>query len=262
MLLSERRNKILEYLNSHGKATVKELSQLLNVTEATLRTDLNSLEKEGLIERIHGGAILKENSLSEYSFLVREKKNRKEKIAIGHAAAELVTSGQCILLDASTTALEMARILKRKKMRLTAITNGIFTAMELKENPEFTVILTGGIIRVGSIALEGTLGQNLFKQVHIDTMFTSPNGFTFEEGLTDFNVYEVELKKIMVTSVSNLVALVDHSKIGKSSIASYADTKQINTFITDNKSPLETLKVLKENGIKTIVAKSNEISEG
>lgn len=254
MFATERRNKILDYLNKQQRATVKELSEILNVTEATLRTDLNTLEQERLVQRTHGGAILQDYARSEYSFSVREKKNREEKMAIGNKAAELVEDGQSILLDASSTALEMARSLKKRQIRITVITNGIYTAMELRENPEITVILIGGVLRVGSIALEGTLGSNILNQINVDTMFTSASGFTYEDGLTDFNVYEVELKKAMVASSSRVVALLDHSKLGKSSLASFASTRQIETLITDNKTLGGTIDRLKQMKINVIIA--------
>lgn len=258
MFATERRNRILDYLNKQQRATVKELSEILNVTEATLRTDLNVMEEEGLVQRTHGGAILQDNVRSEYSFSVREKKNRDEKIAIGNQAAQLVEDGQCILLDASSTALELARILKKRQIRLTVITNGIYAAMELRENPEITVILIGGVLRVGSIALEGTLGINILKQINVDTMFTSASGFTFDDGLSDFNVYEVELKKAMVASSTSVVALLDHSKIGKSSIASFAAPRQIKTLITDDKVSQSVIDRLQQMSINVIISQSNQ----
>ncbi|MFS8580380.1 MAG: DeoR/GlpR family DNA-binding transcription regulator [Novibacillus thermophilus] len=249
----ERKQRVLEYLNQHQRATVKELSQLFNVTEATLRSDLTALEKEGHIKRIHGGAVLADNVSSEYSFLVREKKNRQEKIAIGKTAADMVETGQCILLDGSTTCLEMARSLRKRKIRLTVITNGLMAAMELRENPEITVIVTGGILRIGSISLEGTLSRHIFNEINVDTAFLSARGFTFEDGLTDFNMYEVELKKLMVDSSPHVVALLDHSKMEKSSIASFAKTEQVTTLITDRKTPESVIRKFRDKGINVIV---------
>lgn len=250
----ERKKQVLDYLKQHHRATVKELSQLFNVTEATLRSDLTTLENEGHIKRIHGGAVLADDVSSEYSFLVREKKNRQEKIMIGQTAADLVENGQCILLDASTTGLEMARTLKTRKIRLTVITNGLYTAMELRENPEITVIVTGGILRLGSISLEGTLSRHVFNEINVDTAFVSARGFTFEDGLTDFNMYEVELKKLMVASSAHVVALLDHSKIGKSSIASFAKTEMVGTVITDKQTPDSVINQFQQKGINVIMA--------
>lgn len=254
MFVSERRNAILEYLNKKQRITVKELSKLLNVSEATLRTDLNTLENEGVLHRTHGGAVLMDQETTENTFSKREKRNRQEKIAISKQAVNLIAEGQCIILDASSTALEMARLLRKKQIRLTVVTNGIFSALELKENPEITVVLIGGILGIGSNALEGTLGIDILAKINVDTMFTSASGFTFKNGLTDFNVYEVELKRKMVSYANHLVTLLDHSKFDKNSIASFVSVDQIDTLITDHHAPQKTLDQLKEMGKEVIIA--------
>jgi len=105
--------------------------------------------------------------------------------------------------------------------------------LELKENPVINVILIGGIARMGSMAIEGLLGKSVLDKINIDTLFTSASGFTVEEGLTDFNVYEVELKRVMVEKANKVVALLDSSKIGTSSIATFATCEEIDTLITD-----------------------------
>ncbi|HET7579960.1 MAG TPA: DeoR/GlpR family DNA-binding transcription regulator [Bacillales bacterium] len=250
MFVAERRNKIMEILNEQQRITVKELSSKMNVSEATLRTDLNQMEEQGLLKRTHGGAMLNDFVESETSFSVREKKHKDEKIKIAEKAAEWITYGQCILLDASSTALELARILKKQNLRLTVVTSGIYTALELRENPEITTILLGGVIRNGSSSLEGTLGMDILNKINIDLMFTSANGFSFETGLTDFNVYEVELKKEMVRRAKQVIALIDHSKIDKSSIASFAETHQIYAFITDSPLTDDLLSRFSEHGIQ------------
>lgn len=259
MFIEERRQHIMEYLMKHQRATVKELAEILNVSEATLRSDLNEMETAGLLQRTHGGATLPDSPRPDpiTSFSEREKINREEKVAIGKYASELVHTGQCILLDASSTALEMARILKKRQIRLTVLTNGIYTAMELQENPGFTVILVGGVLRMGTVALEGSLGNAILKQIHVDTMFTSASGFTFEDGLTDFNVYEVELKRSMVTSSSRVIALLDHTKIGKSSIASFATPNQVDMIITDSQISPDAYEQLRKLNINVIIADSS-----
>lgn len=250
--------KILEILQERQRATVKELSEVLQASEATLRTDLNVMEQEGLLIRTHGGAMIDESSnqsiKTEHTFVERERRNQDQKKQIGLKASELIQSGQCILLDASSTALELARVLREKKMRLTVVTSGIKAALELKENPSITVILLGGMLRMGSVAVEGTLGSNILNQINIDAIFTSARGFTIADGLTDFNVYEVELKKKMIESSSKVIVLLDHTKIGKSSIAGFASTDQIDTIVTDDHTPVEVVEDLTRRSIEVIIA--------
>lgn len=234
MFASERRNKIMKFLHDQQRITVKELASKIDVSEATLRTDLNKMEMEGLLARTHGGAVLNDEvDIETTSFSAREKKNKKEKMQITKKAFEFIKEKQSILLDASSTAFELARYLRNRPIRLTVVTSGLQTALELKENPDITVILIGGVVTNGSTSIEGKLGLSILDHVNIDLMFTSANGFTVEKGLTDFNLYEVELKKEMVRRSGKVVAIIDSSKIGTNSSAVFAETGQIDTLITD-----------------------------
>jgi len=233
MFVTERRNKIMQLLHEKKRLTVKDLALKIGVSEATLRTDLNIMEEEGLLVRTHGGAVLNDYTDNETSFSVRKKKNKFEKSKIAEKAIEFIDEKQCILLDASSTTLEIARYLRRNPMRITVVTSGIYTAAELTDVPEVTVILIGGVVTKESGAVEGTLGINMLKKINIDIMFTSAQGFTFQSGLTDFNLYEVELKKEMVKVSEKVVALLDSSKIWKNSSAIFASPNEIDVFITD-----------------------------
>ncbi|PWU67316.1 DeoR/GlpR family DNA-binding transcription regulator [Gracilibacillus dipsosauri] len=250
MFAAERRNVILEILKDKKRITVKELSQMLNVSEATLRSDLSQMEKKGLLTRTHGGAVLDSPIKAENTFSAREKKNKESKIAIAKKAMSLIHDKNCIFLDASTTALEIARLLKEENIRLTVLTNGISTAIELRDNPAITVILLGGMLRNGSMALEGPFGTSILNQIHVDILFTSARGFTVEEGLTDFSVYEVELKKVIVNKVEKVVAIVDHTKIGDNSIASFASVEDIDLFISDEDINQDLKKVFEKNHVQ------------
>ncbi|WP_101845390.1 DeoR/GlpR family DNA-binding transcription regulator [Halobacillus sp. Marseille-P3879] len=252
MFVSERRNKILQLLDEKKRVTVKELAAHIGVSEATLRTDLNKMEEDGLLKRTHGGAMLNEDSDNETSFSAREKKNREEKTIIADTAFELIEEKQCILLDASSTALELARHLKNQPIRLTVVTSGVLTALELKENPDITVILIGGVLTNRSSSIEGTLGLSILEHVNVDIMFTSGNGFSVENGLTDFNLYEVALKKELIKKSNKIVALVDSSKIGKSSSAVFATPEEIDILITDQVSNVALSTELKEQNIEFI----------
>ncbi|WP_347553040.1 DeoR/GlpR family DNA-binding transcription regulator (plasmid) [Pseudalkalibacillus hwajinpoensis] len=258
LFATERRQKIMEMLTKNYRITVRDLAHEMNVSEVTLRTDLKEMEKEGLLQRTHGGAVLSELNGNEITFSTREKKNKDAKVKIAKLAIDLIEDGNCILLDASSTALELARLLKDTGLKLTVVTSGIYTALELRENTDLTVILLGGVVRPGSSSLEGILGANVLDQIHVDLMFTSANGFTLKTGLTDFNVYEVELKRLLVKKADHIIALVDHSKINKSSISSFAAVKDLSYFISDVPLSLEMDKYFAENGVKTLSPVSRE----
>lgn len=244
MFAEERRKQILEILFEKKRVTVQELASAIDVSNATLRNDLTTLEKMNLLKRTHGGAILEEDIEKEYHFSIRQLKNKDEKYRIAKKALELITDNQCIMLDASSTALELARLLANMKKRLTIVTNGINTAMELNNNPDLTIILIGGIIQKSSMALEGNLGVGILEKINIDSFFVSANGFTATNGLQDFSVYEVELKKQMVKYSSNVIALLDHSKMNRNSIATFASVKDIDVIITNKELEREQIQEL------------------
>ncbi|MCR1834801.1 DeoR/GlpR family DNA-binding transcription regulator [Oceanobacillus caeni] len=233
MFATERRDRIIDLLQERKRITVKELSSEMGVSEATLRADLNKMELDGLLTRTHGGAVLNDEKENETSFNVRQKKNKVEKAKIASKAFQHIEEKQCILLDASSTALELAQLIKDTPIRLTIVTTGLQTALELKENPDITVILVGGVVTNKSTSIEGTLGLDILDSVNIDIMFTSANGFTVENGLEDFNLYEVQLKREIVKRASKVIALIDSSKIGKSSSAVFAKVEQVDKLITD-----------------------------
>lgn len=250
----ERHKLILEKLVQQRSITIKELADSLNVSEATLRTDLTKLEEKNLLRRTHGGAILVENEDYETNFSTRQMKNKAEKTAIASAAIKTISDGQCIMLDASSTALELARQLKESSLHLTVVTSGMKVAMELNDMPSITVILLGGIIKRGSYSIEGTLGAEILNKIHVDQLFTSASGFSPIAGFTDFSVYEVELKKMMVQASSKTIALLDHTKINRNSIAAFAQLKDVDTFITNQPLPEEYEQILAENNVEIIIS--------
>lgn len=254
MFATERRKTIMDLLQNKKRLTVKELAKEINVSEATLRADLNKMELDGLLTRTHGGAILNDEKDNNTSFSVRAQKNREEKIKIAKEAIKYVEDKQCILLDASSTALEVARLLTHSNLRLTIVTTGVMTALELKDNTNLTVILIGGVLTNKSTSIEGTLGLETLNHVNIDVMFTSGNGFSFENGLTDFNFYEVELKKQLVKRSARLIALVDSSKIGVNSSSAFARAEEIDMLITDQPVSKQLTEKALQNDIELIIA--------
>lgn len=255
MFAFERHNKIIELLYENKKVTTDELYKLLKVSPCTIRNDLSKLEKDGLLKKIHGGAILPNNQDKNINFDERKNSNKTEKTAIGKSALKYIKDGQCILLDASTTSLTLAKNLGSFD-RLTIVTNGLYTALELKDNPNINVILTGGVVTKKSGSLEGLLGKNLVNTINTDIAFVSAHGFTLEEGLTDFNVYESELKKALIKRAKKTIALLDYSKLGRTSTASFATLDDIDLIITDDKSDENLLDEYRKANVNIEVCKS------
>ncbi|MBO0958780.1 DeoR/GlpR transcriptional regulator [Neobacillus sp. MM2021_6] len=256
MFADQRRKLIIEMLTEKGTVNVNDLTDLLKISAATIRSDLNQMEKQGLLIRTHGGAMLKgdEPDPIDKTYENRGKKFHAEKQRIGYSALKYIQQGQCILLDASTTCFELAKYLSETKMRLTVVTSGIATAALLKENPNLTVIIIGGIVRHSSNSVEGLLGEELLRKINIDLLFTSAYAFNTRDGLSDFSFYEVELKRTMVSVANKVIVLLDHSKIDKSSSATFARPNDIDTFITDQHVTEEIRNYFADNQINLEIA--------
>lgn len=237
MFASERHGLIVNTINNKESVTVKELSDLFNVSEATIRNDLNFLDKEKLIERTHGGAMSKKdnfnNNLDLNNYELRKNKNKQYKSDIAKAAFGFIEKNDYILLDASSTCYELAKIIAKSKLDIVVMTNGINTANLLKENLHLTVILIGGVIRGESNAIEGSLGTGILDNFQINKIFFSASGVSATKGFSDFNMNEVQLKKKMIEISEEKIALVDSSKLNADSNLIFFDGNNLDTLITN-----------------------------
>lgn len=253
MITLERHHQIIDLINKNIRMTTSELCEHLNVSPSTIRNDLNFLAKEQVIKKFHGGATLPEENNNNLDFHKRETVNNLEKEKITSEALKLIKNDQCILLDASSTSLALAKKLHIFD-RLTVVTNGIYTMMTLKDLPNITVIFIGGIVTKSSGCTEGSLGCDLLNKIHADTAFVSAHGFTVHEGLTDFNIYEVELKKQMLKRSKKTIALLDSSKFENISTACFCKSNEIDLIITE-KCNYDILEKYKSSGINVLVCK-------
>jgi DeoR/GlpR family transcriptional regulator of sugar metabolism len=249
LFLQERLGKIVEIIQNQGRVSVSELSQRFGVSPVTVRNDLANLERKGLINRTHGGAVARSESYQEPAFLLRKELHSKEKELIGKKAAEYIHDGDSIALDASTTAWHIARNIKDRQ-DLTVLTNGLFIAIELSESPGITVVMPGGMLRPGSTSLVGDIGTVMLERLHIQKAFFGAWGLTIQEGLTDLNQYEVELKKLLVEKSKEVIAVVDASKWGQVAFTTFAQLDQVNRIITNLTAPDDMVLTIRECGIE------------
>ena len=257
MFTEERHKKIIDIVNKEKSISVKELTNRLAFSPATIRSDLNFLNNQGLLIRTHGGATsIEENTDSNKSlninFNLRERENPSEKAEIAKKAIQYVKENSCIILDASSTAFELGKLINNTDMRLMILTNGLNVSNVLKNNNNITTILIGGVVQGNSNAIQGTLGKSLLQTLNVDAAFVSAHAFNLKDGLTDFNLYEVELKQLLVEYANKVVALIDHSKLDKTSIASFGTSDNIDCFITDSKSDPQILKKYKNEGLSVL----------
>lgn len=248
----ERFSRIENSLQTQTRVTVEQLSRALKVSPVTIRADLTELERRGRLVRIHGGAMAANKAAHELDFESRAQIQHASKFAIGKHAASLVRDGDSIFLDASTTALELARQVSDRR-ELTVITNSLRSAQELVTYPNLTVIMPGGIVRREAFSLVGMWSADLIQQFNIGRAFMGARGFTLKEGLTDVNPDEVALKRAIVNVAREVVALVDHTKWNQVALASFCSVEQLTTVITDKRAPKLMVEEAKARGLEVVL---------
>jgi DeoR/GlpR family transcriptional regulator of sugar metabolism len=243
-----RREHILARLSAQERTSVGELSQALRVSEVTVRKDLEQLEAQGMLTRVRGGAVVSGRGRLERYFAAREQEHLEEKRRIAQAAAALILSGQQIFLDASTTALQVAHLIKDRE-DLIVVTNGIYTALELNFCAGITTILVGGTMRHRSSSLVGSFNYNSLQRLRVDVGFFGARGVTALDGMMESDIEEAELKQQMVRASTNVIGIVDSSKFGVTAFSAFALPEEISRIITDENAPAAFVNDLRSQGV-------------
>lgn len=251
MFAIERRRKIISLLEEKNSVTVLELSKIFNITEETVRRDLEKLEKEGLLKRTYGGAVAIENTNMELPLKIREVTNIDNKHNIGLKVSDYIEDGDTIALDSSTTALQVAKQIKSKK-RMTVITNAISVVYELSDAKDTTVISTGGTLRPSTMGFVGHLAEESIKKYNVDKAVISCKGIDMERGVTESNEAEAEVKKAMIDAADKVFLLADSTKFNKISFVKMLKFEVIDAIFTDKKLTEEWEQLISSKNIKLI----------
>lgn len=258
MLALERQNHIMERLTAEGAVSVSRLSAELDVTEETIRRDLEKLEKKECLRRTHGGAVPIDGSTYELSLEKRKHTNVEEKERLAKIAAGFVVTGDTIFLDASTTTFYMARELKKMK-NITVITNSMRVIGELESTEGVKVIAVGGMVSnnqsfVGAIA-EKSIEDNYFAS----KMFFSSKGVTDDAGILESNEQECGIKKKMLENAKAKYYICDSSKLGRVGFVKLCGFDEIDYFITENMPEGDLTGKLDENSVKLVTAMKGQL---
>ncbi|WP_405169244.1 DeoR/GlpR family DNA-binding transcription regulator [Paenibacillus sp. FSL H3-0286] len=247
MLIADRYERIVELVNERGSIRVSELSTLCQVTEETIRRDLDRLEKAGRLLRSHGGAVSLRDRQPETPYAEREIMNAAEKQRIAREAVMMIKPGDRILLDASTTAWYMASHLP--DMPLTVLTNSTRVAAELSGKERIEVFSTGGQLSRRSMSYVGHLAERSLELYHVDKMFFSCKGFHLERGASESNELQAMVKRKMISIAEQVILLCDSSKFGIQAFTHFAAPSDVNVLITDYNPVEEQMKQLQKLNI-------------
>lgn len=231
MFAEERKTEILQLIRIGNPVTVSSLSQRFGVSESTVRRDLQELEDNGLVQRTHGGAISVQTGF-EMSFQEKEVCFLAEKQQIASLAAGLVNDGETVLLDSGTTTLEIARLLRTRK--ITVATNSMDIAQVFAEEAAVETVLLGGTLRKNTRALVGYLTNDALRKMYFDKVFLATNGIDPEFGITTPNLTEAETKRYMLRAGSQKILVADSSKIRRRSLSRICGLEDIELLITDD----------------------------
>jgi len=253
MLAVERRRAIAESIRSRGIVSVAEMAQALGTTEITLRRDLRSMAREGLLVRTHGGAVLPAVLGHEPPYSEKAHQAADEKAAIAREAVKLVRPGDSILLGPGTTTLALARLLTASP-ELTVVTNSLLVAQALMEAPHVEVILTGGTLRRSIHALVGPATEESVRSLRASQAFISGNGFSAERGLSTPSPLVAATDRALAGAAQQVVVLADHTKIGQETMCQTVPAARVDMLITDSRARGRELDAISAAGVEVRVA--------
>lgn len=255
LMTQQRRARIVTTVQQLGSVRVSELAPRFGVSEVTIRNDLVVLEKEGRLARDRGGAVAKESGRFVTSLLrvdERSALNHEAKRRIAMAAAERVGVGDTILLDAGTTAVEMAPYLTRCAP-LTVVTNAVNVIMAFNRMPDVRLICLGGTFHSESGSTIGLLAEHALGELTVQKLFLGAQALDPEHGMTDSTTEIAQVKRAMLRSARQVILLADSSKWGRSGFIKVAPLSEVDTIITDNGLPAETRAAVERQGIELVI---------
>jgi DeoR family transcriptional regulator of aga operon len=230
-----RRQQLAALVDARGFVRVADAADELGVSDVTIRGDLSALERRGAVIRVHGGA-MPSAAFREPTLEAARDRDAAAKRAIGREAASLVSSGEAIYVDAGSTAMTLAESLveRRDLHDLVVVTTGLTIALALEAAvPRFTVIVTGGTLRPLQHSLVNPFAAPMLESLRLDTAFIGCNGIHPDHGVTNLNLPDAEIKRLVINASRRTVLIADASKIGRTDLAVIAPVAAFDLLVTD-----------------------------
>ena len=251
MLAAERRRVIMERIQATGQLVVSALSVEFQVSEETIRRDLEWLEKEGIATRIYGGAVLAGNDRAAPPYSIRKNTNIEPKVAIARLLSRVVRDGDTLMVDESSTAAYAVRALRHLK-HLTLITNSLELLREATGQEGWHVISTGGSLKPDVLALVGPHALRTVQSYHVGYAILSCRGINGSLGLADSDDEVVAVKQAMMRSCDKVLLLADHRKLDRPGLVSLGSLRDVDVLVTDAAPTPEWQKKLATAGVEVI----------
>jgi DeoR/GlpR family transcriptional regulator of sugar metabolism len=248
----DRMDAVLRLLEARDSVQVAELAELFSISEVTVRSDLATLAKQGLVARVRGGVRAIRQGNAEVGFDLRLRLEVERKRAIARAAAAMVQEGDAVALDSSTTAYYLALELRGKR-ELVVVTNGLLVATALADAPGITVLVTGGVLRLSAMSLVGDLGTDVLRTTRINKGFLGARGISLERGLMDLSPDEVRIKQEMADACEQVYGIFDGSKWHRSALLAFVMAEDLAGIITDSSAPAAEVEAWREAGVEVML---------
>lgn len=253
MLQEERLLKLIEYLRANERGSFKELAEMLEVSEVTVRKDLAELERRKAAKLVRGGAVWEKSDLTRAFSEARDIINREEKQELVKCLGELVQNGYAVSLNGGTTTVEAARFLAENYSSLTVITNNLNVVDVLREKEDFQVILTGGIYYEKENTVTGRQSENDMSLYNVDLSVIVVNSISFEKGISDFRLNQIDTFRKMMSISERIVVAADSTKVGKTSCMRVCGVEEIDTLLCDSRLAPEEKEKFEAAGIEVIM---------
>ncbi|WP_236967221.1 DeoR/GlpR family DNA-binding transcription regulator [Microbacterium aurantiacum] len=249
----ERRTRIEERVVRNGEVLFAQLATEFDVSEMTIRRDIETLQQAGVVRRISGGAIALTGTAFEPSYGLRAGTAVESKMHIAERIADLLRPGETVALDGGSTVGAVARAIRGRGLRLTVVTPSILVASTLADDEGTTIILTGGRLRSGEMSLVGTDAEATFARYNCDTFVIGVAGVDAEHGLTEYHPQEASVKRAAIAASSRLIVGVDSTKLGRVHLVNIAPLTRVSALVTDAADADLTVRAAAAAGADTIL---------
>lgn len=253
MLQEERLLKLIEYLRANERGSFKELAEMLEVSEVTVRKDLAELERRKAAKLVRGGAVWKDANNTRNIYEVRVTVNTEKKEEIAGIADRVLAEGQTVVMGSGSTTVEIAKYIAANYKRLTVITNDLDIVKIFSHKERFDIIVTGGLYDAGEHALYGEQCEEEIGQYNADVCLLAVNSISFEKGISDFRLNQIDTFRKMMSISERIVVAADSTKVGKTSCMRVCGVEEIDTLLCDSRLAPEEKEKFEAAGIEVIM---------